>query len=724
MNPVELEIGLHNWDKEQNSYAVEMRMLDPHNQEETRLIRQGPALATINVQTLSTTLSSVPGSQLTQALFADSKVKEAFLEAKTTASAAGEPLRIRLFINPNAQELHSLPWEGLCDPEDQSPLFTSELFFFSRYIISSRFRPYRGDGQLKKVLLVVANPQNLEKYAPNGQRLIPIDVAGEIQRILPGLNPFEVSILDNKQQEAHQALKSQNIAHVKLLPFNNKATIDNLSFYLREGFDVLYLVCHGAVVDTHPKLWLEDEAGAVSVVSGIEFVDIRLKELQSPPKLIVLASCQSGGTANDAASGMTFSGELSALGPRLADAGIPAVVAMQGSVKMKTVAEFMPVFFSELHDQGILDQAMSVARRQISDLAERAIPVLYMRLKNGSFRTQFVRKQTDFGKWNGLLSHINNGQCTTILGFGLLESLLPSTRDIAQQWAETHHFPLAPYSRDDLPQVAQFLAVQQDYHYPRYELIWNIKQELLRRFPNLQVPDEHDVSINDLLYQILTDPATSPNTTKDPHYLLAQLRCPIYITAKPDNLMERAMTDFFRPPTVIDFDKSAQGGNPEQSKFRPTVDTPLVYNLFGTFDQPESLVLTEDDYFDYLIHTARFRELIPLAVRGALNRSALLFLGFQLDEWNFRVLFRSLLDQEGKESRKKYTHVAVQIDPQYSHSIEPDQARNYLQKYFQNSDISIGIYEGTVEQFVTELHTRGVRQYGSKFLTGKKPQSL
>ncbi|MBI4752449.1 MAG: CHAT domain-containing protein [Acidobacteria bacterium] len=721
MNPVELEIGLHNWDKEKNSYAIEMRMLDPQAQEETRLIRQGPALATINVHTLSATLPSALGLPLTHALFADPKVKKAFLEAKTAASAANEPLRIRLFINPNAQELHCLPWEGLCDPEELSPLFTSELFFFSRYIISSRFRPYRGNGQLKKVLLVVANPQNLNNYAPNGQRLTPIDVAGEIQHILPGLKPFEVSILDNKRQEAHQALKSQSIAHVKLLPFNNKATIDNLSFYLREGFDVLYLVCHGAVVETHPKLWLEDEVGAVSVVSGIEFVDIRLKELQSPPKLIVLASCQSGGTT-DAASAMTFSGELSALGPRLADAGIPAVVAMQGSVKMKTVAEFMPVFFSELHDQGILDQAMSVARRQISDVAERAIPVLYMRLKNGNFRTQFVRKQTDFGKWSGLLNHINNGRCTTILGFGLLESLLPSTRDIAQRWAEVHHFPLAPYNRDDLPQVAQFLAIQQDYFFPRDELIWNIKQELLRRFPHIQVSDEHDVSINDLLYQILTDPATSPNTTQNPHYLLAQLRCPVYITAKPDNLMERAMTDFSRPPIVIEFDKSAQGGNPEQSKFKPTVDTPLVYNLFGTFDQPESLVLTEDDYFDYLIHTARFRELIPSAVRGALNNSALLFLGFQLDEWNFRVLFRSLLDQEGKKLREKFTHVAVQIDPQYSHSIEPDQARNYLQKYFENSDISI--YEGTVEQFVTELHTRGVRQYGSKFLTGKKPQSL
>ena len=43
-----------------------------------------------------------------------------------------------------------------------------------------------------------------------------------------------------------------------------------------------------------------------------------------------------------------------------------------------------------------------------------------------------------------------------------------------------------------------------------------------------------------------------------------------------------------------------------------------MYHLFGVHDEPDSLVLTEDDYFDYLIGVTTNKELIPIAVRQAL----------------------------------------------------------------------------------------------------------
>lgn len=51
-----------------------------------------------------------------------------------------------------------------------------------------------------------------------------------------------------------------------------------------------------------------------------------------------------------------------ALAPRLAAAGVPAVLAMQGRISMDTVAAAMPRFFSELIRDGRLDRAMAVAR--------------------------------------------------------------------------------------------------------------------------------------------------------------------------------------------------------------------------------------------------------------------------------------------------------------------------------------------------------------------------
>jgi hypothetical protein len=114
--------------------------------------------------------------------------------------------------------------------------------------------------------------------------------------------------------------------------------------------------------------------------------------------------------------------------------------------------------------------------------------------------------------------------------------------------------------------------------------------------------------------------------------------------------------------------------------------------------------LTEDDHFDYLIAVTGNKDLIPGVVRRALADTALLFLGFRMDDWNFRVLFRSIMSQQGSGRRKKYAHVAVQIDPEGGRIQDPEMARRYLERYFQGADISI--YWGNAEEFVKELRAR------------------
>jgi hypothetical protein len=75
-----------------------------------------------------------------------------------------------------------------------------------------------------------------------------------------------------------------------------------------------------------------------------------------------------------------------------------------------------------------------------------------------------------------------------------------------------------------------------------------------------------------------------------------------------------------------------------------------------------------------------------------------------MDDWDFRVLFRSLMSQEGRGRRRKYAHVAVQIDPEEGRIQEPERARRYLESYFQGADISI--YWGSVEDFAREIQQR------------------
>jgi hypothetical protein len=676
----DLEIGLHRRDAD--SYTVELRFSQPESDSDVRLVQRGPSLARFDLERLRTLQADdvAYGQLLSESLIGDPDVKTALAQARSVAQTLDTPLRLRLFIGPSAPELHSLRWETLHDPDDGSPLLTGEQILFSRYLSSLDWRPVRLRPQAELcALVVIANPTNLDEY-----RLAPVEVDSELERAKSGLEDIPITALAS----------------------GGTATLNGIGESLRDGYDILYLVCHGALIDGEPRLWLEDEEGKVAVVAGGELVT-RLRELRQRPRLVVLASCQSAGTGTDAHSG--DEGALAALGPRLAEIGIPAVLAMQGNVAMQTMARFMPVFFRELQRDGQIDRAVAVARGAVRERFDWWVPALFLRLRSGRlwYVPGFADEQRGLEKWPALLRHIHRGRCTPILGPGLTESLLGSRREIAQRWAETYHFPMAPHDREDLPQVAQYLAVHQDQMFPRDELEEHLRGEILRRYGDDLPEDLGDASLDDLITA-----AGSQHREQDvaePHRVLAQLPLSIYITTDSSNLLAEALVAAGKDPQVelcrwnedVDLLPSIYDDEPN---YRPDVQRPLVYHLFGRIQEPNSLVLTEDEYFDYLIGVTRDKDLIPGVVRRALADTALLFLGFQMDDWNFRVLFRSIMSQEGRRRRSRYAHVAAQIDPEGGRIMEPERARHYLESYFQDADISI--FWGSVEDFVRELLSR------------------
>ena len=84
-----------------------------------------------------------------------------------------------------------------------------------------------------------------------------------------------------------------------------------------------------------------------------------LTGLRNLPRLVVLISCQSAGSpAPDESSA------LAAIGPRLAEAGVPAVLAMQGDLSMSTARAFLPRFFEELQRSGQVDAAVTYGLRR------------------------------------------------------------------------------------------------------------------------------------------------------------------------------------------------------------------------------------------------------------------------------------------------------------------------------------------------------------------------
>ncbi len=224
--------------------------------------------------------------------------------------------------------------------------------------------------------------------------------------------------------------------------------------------------------------------------------------------------------------------------------------------------------------------------------------------QEGSTPPQFqMPRSLSENDWRILLSRIRAGTCTPFLGAGAAYGVLPLGGAIAQEWATENGYPLDDST--DLIKVSQFMAVEMgDAKYP--------KEEIAARFKKVAPPD-----------------FSSPD---EPHGFLADLPLPVYITTNYDDFMLRALHDrgrkpewdicrwnsrVFNRPSVLD-----------RADYVPSVDRPLVFHLHGQVDVPDSLVLTEDDYLDFLVAISRKEEkLLPPRLQEAMGGASLLFIG-------------------------------------------------------------------------------------------------
>ena len=669
----ELEIGIHH--QENDRYSVELRYHRHDSDTDSRLLKHVPLITLDRVALRA--VSGKPdtyGALLAQQLFENDLLRKMVEKVCTTAESSGTNLHVRLYLAPNAEELHSLRWETLWTPDGQGPWFTGKLFQFSRYMAGFDWRQVQIRPKTEMdALIVIASPEDLDEYG-----LTPLDVSRERDRAETGLKGVVRRVLDQ-----------------------GRATFAQVTAELRKGCDILYLVCHGSMRRGESWLWLENEDGKVDRLSGSEFVRV-LRGVERIPRLVVLISCDSARVDVDS-EGQA----LAALGPVLAAVGVPTVLAMQGSISMASIDTFLPIFFKELNRHGNVENAVSIARGAISRQSDWWMPALFSRLKSGRLWYAPSFSGGTMEKWPALLRHVRKGRCTPILGPGMSEPLFGSRREIARNWAEFYHFPMTPHQCEDLSHVAQYLAIHQDSLYPFEELVESLEIELDKRHGDLLPPDRTSLEFQDKL-RIVCEKRRQASE-EEPFRVLAELKLPLYITADNTHQLEDALKEVgLKPRSELCrwnrdlehlksvFDRDAD--------YWPSREEPLVYRLFGDLDDPDSLVLTEDNFFEFLIGVTGNDDLIPYAVRQSMADTALLFLGFRLTDWDFRVLFHGLMNREGRYRRRRYAHVGVQIDPEESQIMEPARARKYLEGYFGGADISI--YWGKAEDFLAELHKR------------------
>lgn len=287
------------------------------------------------------------------------------------------------------------------------------------------------------------------------------------------------------------------------------------------------------------------------------------------------------------------------------------------------------------------------------------------------------------GDWDTLLARIRAGTCTPFLGAAVNYGLLPLGAEIANEWAKAHHYPLE--SRSDLAKVAQFLGVHLgDLSRPK-ELI-------------LELLDQRQKPLD------FNDDAEPLNT-------LAKLPFPLYITTNYDELLYSAIEQHGRASDRRPQREICKWNNSplvrpillkRGAKFKLSAQAPLIYHLHGHKSVSDSVVLTEDDYLEFIVNMSRnFNSFLPSPIQSALSSSSLMFVGYSLSDIDFRVIFRGLRGNLDTAWDKMSVAVQLPID-----DANPNKAsvEKFLTEYFGSKKIKI--YWGSARQFAEDLWNR------------------
>ncbi len=127
----------------------------------------------------------------------------------------------------------------------------------------------------------------------------------------------------------------------------------------------------------------------------------------------------------------------------------------------------------------------------------------------------------------------------------------------------------------------------------------------------------------------------------DSHRELARAPCHLYISMTPDLLMKEALDDC---GVDYEFKYYVKGQQPEEVS-KPTAEKPLLYNLFGNIEKPQSHIFTHGDLIQYLFSIIKDFKL-PKNLRSAFEKSHyFIFLGFDFEKWYLKLLLRLILDE-------------------------------------------------------------------------------
>jgi hypothetical protein len=288
-------------------------------------------------------------------------------------------------------------------------------------------------------------------------------------------------------------------------------------------------------------------------------------------------------------------------------------------------------------------------------------------------------------------------------------------QQLTKQWAKKIGYPMS--DDHNLARVAQYRQVESgEPELAKIEYLKFLSERLLRIG---EKKEGYELKVSQLKSQIqrliFSDIAQQldypyfPEGMEDPLRLLARLPLPIYITTSYSNFLERALElENKVPRTQICFWSGGKSGlKPEHlpdPNYEPTSTNPAVYHLFGLENYRKTLVLSEDDYINFLmnaIEEINFPDFYPTPLRLNLPDARLILLGYNLRDWDFRALFRFILRIRKTPNARESRSTVIQFKPNLGREDYEIKSLRYLERYFE--DNKFRVRWTNAEKFVYDL---------------------
>ncbi len=269
--------------------------------------------------------------------------------------------------------------------------------------------------------------------------------------------------------------------------------------------------------------------------------------------------------------------------------------------------------------------------------------------------------------WDMIVERIHKGLCVPFLGAGANVRSegyegLPLGSEVAIHLVEKMiGIPITDLN--DVAQVIPHICLAQSERYK--DLVRVALQDLARVALHVEFGAD-SAYLTNLLKTILPDDKREPSQLLT---RLAQLPLQLIVTTNYDRLMERALEKNNQPYVLViqpikGFDVAALK---ELEAKLAEHEGVIVYKIHGTFREHEledasaQIIITEEDYIEFLTVVGIQNVGVPNLIAEKIVDSTLLFLGYGLEDWDFRTIFKGLIERLPPRTQRK--SFAIQKDP-------------------------------------------------------------